>query len=671
MLLACLSSVAQEVTSDSSRLLEEVQIEAYLYNRPLSEAPVSIGVIDEQAMERFGNTSLVPVLNMVPGVRMEERSPGSYRLAIRGSSIRSPFGVRNVKVYRNGLPITDGGGNTYLNLFDFSSSNNIELIKGPGGSLYGAGTGGVVLFTSRPRPASGVEFSSVIGSFGLQRYQVRGDVAGKDVFTNVNYSYQVSDGYREQTSSERHTITNDILFVLSPSTTLSTTFLYTDIGYGTPGGLTRQQFEEKPEQARPATPATRGAVEQNASVSNKTLYGGMTVDHEWSERFVTKGGAYFSRTDFANFAITNYEERDETNYGFRIENSYRFKISSVKGKFSFGGEHQFMNSPIDVFENVGGEPGAMTASDDLESGQTLLFAQTELELPLQFLLTLGASENWVKYGFERNMPVSETTQRSFSAVFSPRVALLKKVGNTTIYGSVSRGFSPPTLVEVRPSTNIFYEDLEAEKGTNIELGTRYASGKLKFDLTFYHFRLDKAIVLRRAEDGSEYFINSGQTKQNGAELSAEYSATSFLKLWSSLSYNHYRFSDYVKFDDYEQREVDYSGNALTGVAPFAGMSGADIRLPNGIYTNITYSYTARIPLNDLNDEYANDYFLLNARVGFRKEYRSRFSFDFFAAIDNAFDERYSLGNDLNAARRRFYNAAPPRNYSIGVKFRIL
>ncbi|MEJ0103149.1 MAG: hypothetical protein WDO19_11585 [Bacteroidota bacterium] len=38
-------------------------------------------------------------MNNTPGVRMEERSPGSYRLNLRGSTLRSPFGVRNVKVY--------------------------------------------------------------------------------------------------------------------------------------------------------------------------------------------------------------------------------------------------------------------------------------------------------------------------------------------------------------------------------------------------------------------------------------------------------------------------------------------------------------------------------------------------------------------------------------------
>ena len=86
-------------------------------------------------LERFSPTSLVSAVNTTPGVRMEERSPGSYRFNIRGSSLRSPFGVRNVKVYFNDIPITDPGGHTYLNQLGYYNFNSIEIIKGPGNHL--------------------------------------------------------------------------------------------------------------------------------------------------------------------------------------------------------------------------------------------------------------------------------------------------------------------------------------------------------------------------------------------------------------------------------------------------------------------------------------------------------------------------------------------------------
>jgi iron complex outermembrane receptor protein len=105
-------------------------------------------VLGSKEMNRYGNISFVPVFNTVPGVRIEERSPASYRLSIRGSLLRSPFGVRNVKVYWNEIPLSDAGGNTYLNLVDLNTLTSAEVIKGPAASVYGAGTGGAVLLRS-------------------------------------------------------------------------------------------------------------------------------------------------------------------------------------------------------------------------------------------------------------------------------------------------------------------------------------------------------------------------------------------------------------------------------------------------------------------------------------------------------------------------------------------
>src|SRR5687768_9409543 len=194
---------AQITGGDSTRLLNEIVIEAYETNRQLNEVPASIGILQKTELERFNNTSLLPAINIIPGVRMEERSPGSYRFSIRGSLLRSPFGVRNVKVYWNGLPFTDGGGNTYLNLLDFNSVGRMEIIKGPGGSLYGAGTGGVVLLQNPSSKENNLQFSAMAGSYGLRRYLLSGEKHSKKNDVWFQYAHQESDGYREQTAMRR------------------------------------------------------------------------------------------------------------------------------------------------------------------------------------------------------------------------------------------------------------------------------------------------------------------------------------------------------------------------------------------------------------------------------------------------------------------------------------
>src|SRR5690606_40111756 len=80
----------------------------------LRSVPGAVHVLSEERLRAFDDERILTSVNSLPGVRFEERSPGSYRLAIRGSTLRSPFGVRNIKVYWNGIPFTDPTGSTAL-----------------------------------------------------------------------------------------------------------------------------------------------------------------------------------------------------------------------------------------------------------------------------------------------------------------------------------------------------------------------------------------------------------------------------------------------------------------------------------------------------------------------------------------------------------------------------
>ena len=109
ILQLCCGALAQQ-TDTAAGELETITIKAYEQARKMKNMPAAINFIGHQTLERFSSASVVHAVNTSPGVRMEERSPGSYRFNIRGSSLRSPFGVRNVKVYLNSVPITDPGG---------------------------------------------------------------------------------------------------------------------------------------------------------------------------------------------------------------------------------------------------------------------------------------------------------------------------------------------------------------------------------------------------------------------------------------------------------------------------------------------------------------------------------------------------------------------------------
>jgi iron complex outermembrane receptor protein len=119
------------------------------------------------------------------------------------------------------------------------------------------------------------------------------------------------------------------------------------------------------------------------------------------------------------------------------------------------------------------------------------------------------------------------------------------------------------------------------------------------------------------------------------------------------------------YKDFKQLNNDFSGNRLPGAAKHNFTAGLDLHSALGFYTNITYQYNDPVPLNDANTAFAEPYNLLGSRIGYKKTY-TKINVDLFAGVDNLFDVRYSLGNDINAFGGRYYNAAAGRNYFAGI-----
>jgi iron complex outermembrane receptor protein len=204
------SSLAQSkrdsVKTDSVKQLHAITVKGYLSDQPLLSVPASVSVLTPDQLKQQPDNSLVSAMNTIPGVRMEERSPGSYRLSIRGSLLRSPFGIRDVKIYYDDIPLTDAGGNSYLNAVDVNSVQSIEVLKGPDGSLFGANSGGVVLVSPVNRYADSnfVKVGFNGGSYALIHENVALQNVDKNNQLNINQAYESYGGYRRHSNMYRN-----------------------------------------------------------------------------------------------------------------------------------------------------------------------------------------------------------------------------------------------------------------------------------------------------------------------------------------------------------------------------------------------------------------------------------------------------------------------------------
>jgi iron complex outermembrane receptor protein len=660
----------QVMLSRSNDVLEEAIIKSYEGNTALKNIPATVSVLSKADLDRYSNTSFIAAVNTVPGVKMDERSPGSYRLSIRGNLLRSPFGVRNVKVYWNGIPFTDANGNTYLNQIGFNNIGKMEILKGPAGSMYGAGTGGVVLLGSRNAAyeENSISINALAGSYGTIASDISYKNSSEKSTTNLAFSHQQSDGWRNHTSMRRDVASYTASFLISQKRTINTNVFYSDLYYQTPGGLTKRQMDSVANQSRPAAGTFKSAAAQQAAIYVKTFYAGLSQDYQFNSRWSNNTSIYTSATRFKNPSILNYQRKTEQGIGSRSVTQFK----QNKLTLHIGGEYQYGFTSTRTFGNKLGVPDTLQFDDEIAATQYNLFVQTTIELPSNFSFTAGLSYNNYGYGFTRlnKLPATDIN-KIFDPVVVPRIALIKKWGDRySAYTTISKGYSPPTIDEIVPSTGVFNGVLAAEKATNYEAGARgeLIKDKLYAEAAFYLLYLRNTIVTRRDAAGADFFVNTGNTKQRGLELSVNYfpirNGRHFLKelkLWSNYT------SLQARFKTYQQGNNNFSGNKLTGTPPTVFVLGADVATSIGLYANLTYNYTDALPLNDANTFTANSYQLLFAKLGYKKMLGKKIQGELYMVFDQSFNTPYSLGNDLNAAGNRFFNPSASQNFTGGLK----
>jgi iron complex outermembrane receptor protein len=681
-LMVCSAGYAQKRDTtylDTNKKLNEVTVRGYLSDRPLLNVPASVGLLSAEQLSLQPNSSLVTAMNTIPGVRMEERSPGSYRLAIRGSLIRSPFGVRDVKVYFDEIPLTDAGGNTYLNNIDVNSINSIEVLKGPDGSLFGANTGGVVLLNPLDKHADSTMASGGIsgGSYGLVHENASAQIKKSNNLLNIAQAYQNYNGYRQNSAMQRNYLQAIDQWTYKGANNLRAIAFYSDLQYQTPGGLTLAQEQTNPQDARLATKATASAVDLKAAIYSKMLFGGLVNDMHLSDNLRNVITVFGTHVDFTNPSFTTYEHRLENTAGLRTY----FELSATphpqfNWKINLGGEWQQTNSDIGDYGNNLGKMDTTQTHDVIHTTQSFIFTRFEGHLYNKLTIEAALSLNNYQYQFLNVYPLAQSgyINRPFDAQLMPRLALSYLITHNFVWRlSLSRGYSTPAIGEVRPTDHTVNTSLAPEDGYNYETGFRLRSTDERFtlDVAAYYFRLNNTIIQLSHPDGTNYYANVGGTNQPGLELAftgwlVKQNRVAFVRgLQFNQSYTYNNFT----FRDYNNGTGDYSGNQLTGTPKQNIVSSIYLLLPQNFYLFTQFSYTSNLPLDDANTTYAPGYSLLGGKAGWKHLLYGKTPIEFYVGADNLLNQNYSLGNDLNAAAGRYYNPAPLRNFYGGLAVR--
>ncbi len=179
----------------------EIIVTAQRRNENLNDVPMSVTALDSEALTQSGINNTSDLARVIPGVQMTFF--GSFlQPAVRGiTSTGANLGENsNVATYIDGIYQPQ----QIATLIDLPDVQQIEVLKGPQGALYGQNaTGGAILINSKaPSFTATGKLSASYGNYN--DVQLRGYVSGPITSTlaaSISGSYQDHDGYR------RHVVT--------------------------------------------------------------------------------------------------------------------------------------------------------------------------------------------------------------------------------------------------------------------------------------------------------------------------------------------------------------------------------------------------------------------------------------------------------------------------------
>jgi iron complex outermembrane receptor protein len=179
--VAALPLIATAAEEAGGGNLEEVIVTATKRESTVQNVPFSIAAVTGESIRESGATNLVDLARNVVGLTIADLGPGQSQVAIRGISagqvIRDQPGVKEqVGVYLDESPISVALFTPDLDLYDL---NRLEVLRGPQGTLFGAGsTSGTVRYITNQPSTQGFDASAEASVSGVDNGGMGGDIKG-------------------------------------------------------------------------------------------------------------------------------------------------------------------------------------------------------------------------------------------------------------------------------------------------------------------------------------------------------------------------------------------------------------------------------------------------------------------------------------------------------------
>lgn len=684
--------------------IDTISVTATREERATKEVPASISVIDEERIDDSRMFNITDALSGTPGVQINTKN-GAYdaRLIIRGAGLKARYGIREIMLMRDGVPLTDPDSFTSLDMLDTQDIERIEVTKGPG-NIYATGSaGGTIQIISKSVFDEGNNVKIGVGDNGTQNVHARiATTIGENEDQAISFTFSKraseNDWRRNWNEFESQQLSVKHGWDMGNDSVLETELSYTKSDLQLPGSMDKIQFDEF--LATGIQTDNNSAWKHSGRYSEKWFFntklekkmGDITYQprfyaNVWSHYHPVTGkindtnGVTIIGTDqeisykhqllgdstlVAGLTLKQDSNKDDKKYKYRDYN----EVPTTSWPFT----------PI-ITETLSDVKGDLMETQSETNNVIGIFAQESMRPTDKWLIDAGfrydtinlkqtTNELWeYDYGTENYVATGVITHRDKTFnLFSANVGASYKLNDkVNLFFTLAQGDQVPFSSELDNNP-----DLREATSRNHEVGFKGRAKNWEFDTSLYLINTTDEVISTLDGSGDTFYQNAGKTEKKGLEFSGSYQLTdakSANELWLGASYAysdyHYKSFNEITYPSGVKTLEDRSGNQL----PF---------IPEHQYSVfLTYKHASGIKARLQSDTWG-EYYMDNANTEKYEGYQFITSLNVSyetgphtvsANIQNLTDERYAVEVKKDTGGDISYTPGAPRSFLLSYRYK--
>lgn len=684
--LVALATIFSATTFADTIELDKLSVTATKIQRATKDVTQSIAVVDEKDIEDKNIIFASEAINTIPGVIAESSSSSSSpRLIIRGAGLKSRYGVREIMVIKDGVPMTDPDSFTRFDYIDMQDVKAVEVQKGPGSIQAANATGGVIqLITKSVFEENQNRIKFGFGTENSSQSNIKYATAiDENDFFSINFSTTKSDNsWRKNNKVDSTQFGLKHGHIFADDATLESELAYTESNVQLPASMTESEFKTFESTGKQGDTSSSW---QHSSRDSKILFFNTKYEKEYGDltlkpRFYINAWEHFHPVT----AMIN-DSDDNIVLGTDLEANYAHKLFSNEASLVFGvtakqdrtrdskkyayKDYNTVNGPsVAISETLSRDKGDLANTEDSTATLLGVYALESFRPNEKTLIDLSLRVDQLSFDVEGNEilqynwggfggnPTYYTGDGKYSidesyTLVSPKIGLSYELSDTlSIYSTIASANQAPTDNELKTNKTNNKGTLDKTQSINYEIGLKAREIDYSYDIALYQNDIKDEITSTVTGYVTTY-ENAGKTQKRGLEITGAYHLTKELSMGASYAYSHYKFKEFM-----EEGTDNRANNFLPYIPKHRYSLFSTLNLNNGFKARVETQSSGSYYMDNANTEKYGGYdFVTNMMLGYSKSQHS-----LQLNVKNVFDKHYASEVKKDTDGDKTYKAASPR-----------